>query len=150
MTPAHLSKYRFWRCPAFFSDVPGAKRHRRAGGQAPLPKLPKQDEYVSFILIDYLRRRVSSKKSAWKVAQICRFQAMEGLLDPAYHQSIIAGQLAQPPPPQLIGAGSLPPLAGEAIKESCFVRSATPHDGQVGVSDERTSVSNSCPHLLQS
>jgi hypothetical protein len=69
---------------------------------------------------------------------------------PGLHHSIIAGQLPQPPPPQLIGAGSLPPFAGEAIRESCFVRSALPHDGHVGVSDERTSVSNARPHLLQS
>jgi hypothetical protein len=65
-------------------------------------------------------------------------------------QSHILGQDMPPlPVPSHIGASSLL-LKGAAISESWRVRSVLSQEGHEGVSDERTSVSNSSPHLLQS
>ena len=65
-------------------------------------------------------------------------------------QSHMPGEhMPQLPVPSHTGASPLL-LKGAAIRERWRVKSVLWQDGHDGVSDERTRVSNSWPHLLQS
>lgn len=70
-------------------------------------------------------------------------------LRPTVQSHMPAQGMPQVPVPSYVGASPLL-LTGAAINESWRVKSVLSQDGHEGVSDERASVSNSWPHLLQS